>query len=85
MAYPGLKQLDEAALNYLASKIYAVLSTGVNFTIIDAQTSKEAADAQSAAQALRTAIASGDQNAIKKNSDDFSSAFGRLVHLDGSA
>lgn len=85
MGWPILKQIDEAILNFVAGKIYEKLSLGATFAIIDSQTSIEAKVANDAAASLRSAIQIGDQDAINHATTDFKSAFGKLVHLDGSA
>lgn len=85
MGAPIIKQLDEEAIKFVCGKIYESLAKGVTFTIIDAQTNKEAADANVAKDALKAALQGSDQNAIDQASKDFDQAFEKLVHSDGLA
>lgn len=85
LANPVLKFIDDEVVQYVAGKIYAALAQGATFAIIDAQTSAEAKAANSAASAYKQALQGGDQNEIQQAQANFASAFGRLVHLDGSA
>lgn len=85
MAAPILKQIDEAVLNFVAGKIYEKLALGATFVIIDAQTSQEAAAANVAAARLKAALATGDDAQITQAKGDFTDAFSKLVHYDGSA
>ena len=85
MGLPILKQLDEVALQIIAQKIYEALAQGATFAIIDAQTSIEAAAANQAATVLKTALSGDDPNAIETATQNFESAFGKLIHYDGSA
>jgi hypothetical protein len=85
MANPVLQFIEDEVIKYVAGKIYEALAKGATFAIIDAQTSAEAAAANAATSALKSALTTGDQNAIDKATQDFTSAFGKLVHLDGSA
>lgn len=85
LGLPIISQLVDAAIQWLAGKIYEALAKGATFTIIDAQTSIEAKQANDAATALKGALAGGNPDEIDKAKKDFSDAFGKLVRLDGSA
>lgn len=85
MDAPVLKQIDEMVIKFVAGKIYDALAKGTTFAIIDAQTSTEAANANSTEAALKIALAGGNNDAIEKTTQDFKDAFEKLVHLDGSA
>lgn len=82
---PIIKQLDECLLNIIADKIYTALAQGVTFAIIDAQTSAEAAAANTARDHLITALQGNDPHAVETATTNFETAFGRLIHYDGSA
>lgn len=82
---PILEQLEEGVFDLIADAIYQKLALSVTFIIIDAQTSAEAAAANSAADALKTALNGDDANAINQATINFEKSFGSLVHLDGSA
>lgn len=85
MGLPVIKQIDEAVLKFVAGKIYEKLSLGATFAIIDTQTNIEAAATNAAVTMLKTAIQGGAQSDIDQATDAFKAAFGKLVHLDGSA
>lgn len=85
LGLPIIKQLMGGIIQLIAGFIYKYLALSVTFTIIDAQTSAEAYAANTAATGLKTAISGGDQDAINQATDQFKDAFGKLVHLDGSA
>lgn len=85
LKFPGLNFITEALVKWVAGYIYVSLARGATFAIIDAQTSKEAAEVNTAKDAFAKAIEGGNPDAIQKAKKDFEAAFGRLVHLDGSA
>src|SRR4051812_36698856 len=66
MGTPILDLIDQAALKYIAGKIYDILALGATFAIIDAQTSLEAKAANEAADHLKQALAKGNQDEINK-------------------
>jgi hypothetical protein len=83
--FPVIKQLQNLIVQYIAGKIYDALSTLATFQIIDVQVNSEAAATQTAISNLKTAIESGNENAISKAKNDFSQAFANLIHYDGSS
>lgn len=84
LAIPVVKVLIEGGLKYIGGFVYAYLARGATNLVIDIQTNGEQSKAVIAATALQMAIASGDQNVIKKAAQDASTAYGNLIHWDGS-
>lgn len=83
LGIPVVKQILEWALNKIASYFYVAAANAATSIVIDVQTNVEASTALVAYQNLQMAIASGDQNAVKKASDDLSTAYGNLIHSGG--
>lgn len=85
MGAPFLKQIDEQVLGFVAQKIYEKISLCATFTIIDAQTSAEAAAANAAANELKAELQKGTPSEIAQATEAFKSSFGKLARFDGSA
>jgi len=84
LAYPVIKQVFGAFLNWIAGYIYTYLTQVANFTVIDLQTDQEKASYDAAVTQLQDAQSSGDPNALQKAKDQFKSTLGNLIHFDGS-
>jgi hypothetical protein len=83
LAWPIVKQIFEGVLNLVANEIYKQAAMAATKVVIDVQVGVEESTALNAFQSLQMAIASGDEVAIKKASDDLDSAYGNLIHMDG--
>jgi hypothetical protein len=84
LAYPIIKQVFGALLNWIAGYIYNYLTQVANFTVIDLQTDQEKASYDAAVTQLQAAQSSGDPNAIQQAKNQFTSTLGNLIHFDGS-
>lgn len=78
-------QLEESLINIIADQIYQELAKGVTFAIIDVQVNAEAAAVNKAKENLINALKGDNVDAVTKATNDFESAFGKLIHYDGSA
>lgn len=85
LGLPIIKQVFEYFLNFVASYIYVDAANTATKIVIDIQVNAEESVVISNFQELQQAIASGDQNAISKASSDLDSAYGSIIHSDGSA
>ena len=85
LGVPGVKQILGLIVNYIAGKIYDVLSTTAAFAIIDAQTGKEADAVNASIWNLKNALLTGKEDQIEKSKSDFRISFAALIHTDGSA
>lgn len=84
--WPVLSQLFDFVFNYLFTK-YAY-TPGIDYTnavIIRLEKETQRTAYQNSEGALRAAMISGDQNAIKAASDSFDSTLSKLIHFDGYA
>jgi len=85
LSVPVIKQLFEAAVNWLlglASRTGQIL---VTFGITRTQGNAENSSLLSAENEVQAAIQSGDPNAISKAEQDFQRAQSEAVNTDGSA
>lgn len=85
LGLPFIKQIFEFILNQVASKFYVAAANAATMIVIDCQVNLEKSAVYNAFQSLQMAVASGDQAAITKASNDLDSAYGALIHSDGSA
>lgn len=85
LGLPGIKQIDEALIKFIAEKIYEQLAIGVTFSIIDIQVNIEAFAVKKAAEELRVALGGDSLEKINEATKKFEEAFGKLIHYNGSA
>lgn len=79
--WPIISSFVNIILDVFAGSIYSYLSRVSNFAIIDAQKGNEAKALDKAAQSLKAAQGTADEQAAQ---DEFDKALGRLIHYDGS-
>jgi hypothetical protein len=84
LAYPIIKQVFGALLNWIAGYIYNYLTQVANFTVIDLQTDQEKASYDASVTQLQAAQSSGDPNALQNATNQFKNTLGNLIHFDGS-
>lgn len=82
---PGIKQIWQAAFEWIADKFTKAAELGATFTIIDLQIGAEQTALTRALAALVAAQKSGDKDAIRKAIQDYADAHSALIHFDGSA
>jgi len=85
LGLPFIKQIFEFILSKVSAFFYQAAANLATTIVVDVQTNLEASNANQAFQNLTMAVASGDQAAIQKASDDLSMAYGSLIHYDGAA
>lgn len=85
LGLPVIKQIFEYFLNLVASYFYVDAANAATKLVIDVQVNLEESKVLNSFQELQQAVASGDQNAIAKASGDLDSAYGSIIHSDGSA
>lgn len=85
LAWPFVRQIMELILSYALGIIYTNAANAATAVIIDIQVNVEASAASAAFQNLQMAIASGDQSAITKASQDLDNAYSSLIHTNGSS
>ncbi len=85
LGLPIIKQLFSYAVGWIAKYFYQQAAITATKIIIDVQIKMETSQTYGAFQNLQMAIASGDQVAITKASEDLDKAYGSLIHYDGSA
>lgn len=83
LALPGLSSLFGLLVGKVFGYLGQFLEQAAAFSIIDAQTSKEAAEYQSAVNQLRSAAQTGDPHAISAATQTFQDTLARLIHFDG--
>lgn len=84
LAFPGIKQLVELAIDFISHYIVKGLSQVMTFTIIDVQVGAEETVYSKALAALKAAQASGDPNAIANALSVFQKAAESLGTTDGT-
>ncbi len=85
LGYPGLKQILEWGLSLVEGYFYSQAANAATKLVIDLQVGSEISTVNLAFTNAQQAVASGDPQAIQKASSDLDTAFGNLVHSDGSA
>lgn len=85
VANPVLYQLTKWAIELVAPYFYDFSAEIATKIIIDIQTLDEQSLIRKSLSNLNDAINTGDQNAINKAEDDADTAWGNLIHYDGSA
>lgn len=80
---PIINQIFTFAMNRAFGFVAKYLKLAGDATIIDSQVGTEANACQDAKLQLKTALTTGDSNAIEKSKQDFKAAYAKLVHLDG--
>lgn len=85
LALPVVRQIFEYLLSKVAGYFYIEAAHAATKIVIDVQVNMEESAVINTFQTLQMAIASGDQDAIKKASDDLDGVYASLGHSDGSA
>lgn len=85
LGLPFIKQLFSFIVDKVAAIIYKQAAFAATKIIIDMQVNAEVGGVNDAFDNLTMAVASGDQIAIDKASANLSTAYGDLIHYDGSA
>lgn len=84
LAWPIIGSLFNLLVGWLLKFVDTGAKTFLSHAEIDKQTGDEGQAAIDAKNALLAAQQSGDANALAKASQDFDTAFGNLIHNDGS-
>jgi hypothetical protein len=82
LGLPVVSTIFQYVLNWIAGKIYTVLSEWVEFKVIQLKTDAEKQAYDAAVAQLQAAQTSGDPNALEQAKTDFSDAFSKLIHFD---
>lgn len=85
LGYPGFKQLLELILGWVEGYFLTQASDAATKIVIDIQVNAEESTVTQAFKGAQQAIQSGDANAITQASQNLDSAFGSIIHSDGSA
>lgn len=85
LGLPFVRQLFGFAVGWVGQYFYQQAAFAATKVIIDLQINLEESSTYSSFQNLQMAVASGDQNAITKASDDLNRSYAALIHYDGSA
>jgi hypothetical protein len=84
LGWPGIKQVWQLLLGFVASYFIVAAQNGATFEVIDTQVGGELDALSVALRALIAAQKTGDPVAIKKAIQDYADAHSALVHSDGS-